>query len=142
MADVFSPKKRSKVMQAIRSAGNKSTELRLIKIFKEHSITGWRRKIQMTGSPDFVFSKAKLAVFVDGCFWHGHKCRKLWPQTNADFWLSKITNNRARDSRVNRELRNAGWRVVRFWECELGATKVAKKIRTLQDALPKGSESV
>ncbi|MBI3793741.1 MAG: very short patch repair endonuclease [Nitrospinae bacterium] len=135
MTDVFSPQKRSRVMQAIRSAGNKSTELRLIRIFKEHSVKGWRRNIKITGSPDFVFKKYKIAVFSDGCFWHGHKCRKLWPQTNAEFWRNKISRNKKRDKLVNKELKAKGWRVVRFWECELGAKSVRPQIRLLQNML-------
>jgi DNA mismatch endonuclease (patch repair protein) len=138
MADVFSKRKRSMVMQAIRSTGNKTTELRLIKIFKAFSIKGWRRKSKIAGSPDFVFPKQKAAVFADGCFWHGHDCRKTVPQTNAKFWLDKITKNKRRDKLVNKTLRADGWRVVRFWECELGADKIRPKMRTLMKALSKG----
>lgn len=124
-------------MQAIRSSGNKSTELRLIQIFKKHSIKGWRRKSKLVGSPDFVFSKQKVAVFADGCFWHGHDCRKTVPQTNAKFWLDKITKNKKRDRVVNITLRGSGWRVVRFWECELGEDAIKPKIRSLTKALSK-----
>ncbi len=70
MADVFSKSKRSKVMAAIRSKGNKDTELRLAFILRAYGIKGWRRHYPLPGKPDFVFPKQRLAVFVDGCFWH------------------------------------------------------------------------
>ena len=75
MADIFNNKKRSEIMRKVKSQKNKSTELRLIDILKQNGITGWKRKYPVTGHPDFVFLKEKVAVFVDGCFWHGHDCR-------------------------------------------------------------------
>jgi DNA mismatch endonuclease (patch repair protein) len=116
MADIFTKKKRSAVMSAIRSRDNTSTELRLIAIFRNHGITGWRRGSKLTGRPDFVFPKLKLAVFVDGCFWHGCPRHAVRPKTNAAFWRAKITGNRTRDRRVNRLLRAQGWTVLRVWE--------------------------
>jgi DNA mismatch endonuclease (patch repair protein) len=106
-------------MANIRGSGNASTELRLIKIFATYGITGWRRKIQVTGKPDLVFPKAKLAVFVDGCFWHGCPLHATWPKNNAEFWQGKIARNQARDRLVTRMLRAKGWRVLRIWEHEL-----------------------
>jgi len=73
VADVFTKKKRSEVMAAIRSTGNRATELRLAAIFREHGITGWSRHQPLPGKPDFIFRRERLAIFVDGCFWHG--CR-------------------------------------------------------------------
>ena len=73
MADVFDKDKRSTIMQKVRSKGNKSTELKLIEIFHEAGITGWKRNYPVKGHPDFVFLKKRVAVFVDGCFWHGHR---------------------------------------------------------------------
>lgn len=119
ISDVFSKTKRSEVMSRIRGAGNRDTELRLIQIFKENDITGWRRNRPVFGKPDFVFPKLKLAVFVDGCFWHGCPRHATWPKNNAAFWRKKIAANRSRDRRVNRTLRDRGWRVVRIWEHEL-----------------------
>lgn len=75
MADVFDSKKRSDIMSKVRSNNNKSTELALVKFFKENNITGWKRNYPVKGHPDFVFLDKKIAVFVDGCFWHGHDCR-------------------------------------------------------------------
>jgi DNA mismatch endonuclease (patch repair protein) len=78
-----------------------------------------------------------VAVFADGCFWHGHDCRKTVPQTNAKFWLDKITKNKKRDRVVNITLRVDGWRVVRFWECELDEDAIKAKMRSLTKALSK-----
>lgn len=106
-------------MARIRGSENKDTELRLIGIFKIHGITGWRRKAPVFGKPDFVFPQSKLAVFVDGCFWHGCPIHATQPKTNAEFWQTKIARNQARDHLVTRTLRRAGWRVLRIWEHEL-----------------------
>jgi DNA mismatch endonuclease (patch repair protein) len=119
MADIFTKEKRSKVMGLIRSKGNASTELALIKLLKTNGITGWRRNSKLLGRPDFVFPTAKLAVFVDGDFWHGHPTKSCIPKSNRDFWTAKVRNNRRRDRKVVRELRNRGWKVRRIWESSL-----------------------
>lgn len=75
MADIVSREVRSNIMKKVASKGNKSTELKLITLFKENNIKGWRRQYPVKGHPDFVFLKQKVAIFVDGCFWHGHDCR-------------------------------------------------------------------
>lgn len=92
MADVYDKEKRSAVMKKVRSKGNKSTELRLISLFRENHITGWRRNYQVKGHPDFVFLDKRIAIFVDGCFWHGHDCRNIHPKENADYWKMKPAN--------------------------------------------------
>ena len=104
MPDVFTKAKRSAVMSLIQGSGNKATELRLIEIFKAHSITGWRRRSPLVGKPDFVFPKLKLAVFVDGCFWHGCPIHATQPKSNTEFWQTKIARNQARDRLVTRTL--------------------------------------
>jgi DNA mismatch endonuclease (patch repair protein) len=126
-------KKRSKNMQAIRAKGNKSTELKMVKLFRENNITGWRRHLPLPGKPDFTFRKEKLTLFVDGCFWH--RCPKCFrePKTNAEFWRNKIENNVKRDRRVTNELKQAGWSVFRLWECQLKKpqrflTRIQKKL--------------
>jgi DNA mismatch endonuclease (patch repair protein) len=119
MPDVFTKEKRSEVMSLIRGKGNKRTEGALIKIFKEYGITGWRRHLKLPGKPDFTFSKERLTVFVDGCFWHGcPKCYRA-PKGNRKFWETKVSRNRERDREVNRELRLRGWRVLRIAEHSL-----------------------
>ena len=119
MADIWNKQKRSEVMSLIRSRGNKATELRLIEIFREFGITGWRRNQPLLGKPDFTFRRERVVVFVDGCFWHGcPKCYKR-PSSNQKFWDTKIAANRKRDRFVTRELRKLGWQVVRIWQHQL-----------------------
>ncbi len=121
MPDVFTQEKRSHVMSRIRGSGNRDTELRLIQLFREHRIGGWRRNRPLFGKPDFVFPKNRVAVFVDGCFWHG--CPKPkhspMPKNRAEWWAAKLQRNRERDLLVTRTLRKQGWRVTRIWECDL-----------------------
>ena len=119
MTDVFTRKKRSEVMSRIRGKGNWSTEIKLLKLFREHGIKGWRRHQPITGKPDFVFRKERLAVFVDGCFWHGCPTCYIKPKQNAEFWEKKIGGNIRRDRKVSRQLRAEGWSVCRVWECKL-----------------------
>jgi DNA mismatch endonuclease (patch repair protein) len=106
-------------MQTVRSKQNKSTELRLIKLFKENNISGWRRNYSVKGHPDFVFLNKRVAIFLDGCFWHGHDCRNTTPKDNAEYWTKKREKNRQRDLRITEHFQSRGWKVVRIWECEL-----------------------
>lgn len=116
----FGTLSRSSLMSRIRSSENKTTELRMLALLKSGHVTGWRRHAELYGKPDFVWHKQKVALFVDGCFWHGHFCqRNLTPRRNADVWALKILKNKSRDHRVNRELRKLGWVVIRVWECRL-----------------------
>src|SRR3954469_21709143 len=110
---------RSQLMSRIRSRGNKKTELVMALLLRSSRIRGWRRHQPILGRPDFVFRKERLALFVDGCFWHG--CRKHYrpPNTRGQFWKGKVETNRARDRRINRGLRRQGWNVLRFWEHDL-----------------------
>ncbi len=119
MADVYDKEKRSDIMKRVRSKGNKSTELKLIEIFKSLSIKGWRRNYHVFGHPDFVFLDRRVAVFVDGCFWHGHDCRNTRPVDNADYWSAKRERNKIHDEQVTMRFLNRGWTVLRIWECEL-----------------------
>lgn len=119
MADVFSKDKRSEIMSKVRSKGNKSTELKLISYFNALGIKGWRRNYPVVGHPDFVFPKLRIAVFVDGCFWHGHNCRNLKPSANAEYWERKICRNIEHDKAISDKFTNRGWTVLRIWECEL-----------------------
>ncbi len=134
MVDVFSKSQRSKIMAKVKSRENRATELRLIQIFKGFRITGWRRRIAIFGSPDFVFQKARLAIFVDGCFWHGCPVHGSLPDTNRAFWMRKLSQNKKRDLLVDRELRKAGWIVIRIWQHELKNQKlIARRIRQSLD---------
>lgn len=149
MSDVFTKAKRSDVMSRIRSRGNADTELALVRVFRAHGITGWRRHLKLrvrelrvesrkparpaghlasqpstfnsrlAVRPDFVFRELRLAVFVDGCFWHACPLHATQPKGNAAFWRAKLARNQARDRLVTRTLRKAGWRVLRIWEHDL-----------------------
>jgi DNA mismatch endonuclease (patch repair protein) len=131
MADTFQKEKRSLIMKAVRSKGNKSTELKLIGIFKTFDIKGWRRNYKLLGNPDFIFAKRRVAVFSDGCFWHGHGCRNVKPKDNAEYWEKKIRRNMARDRLVTQTLREKGWHVVRVWECEIKKSQLPKNLNIL-----------
>ena len=136
MADVFDTKKRSEVMSRIRGKGNKTTELALAAAFRRNRIKGWRRQVvvklalgprvanresksHLVVRPDFVFRREKVAVFVDGCFWHCCPLHSKIPEINRAFWEQKLARNVERDRLVDRELRKAGWRVWRVWEHSL-----------------------
>lgn len=110
---------RSELMSRIRGKGNASTEERLAMLLRAARLKGWRRHLDLPGRPDFAWRRERVAVFVDGCFWHGHTCGNLVPRTNAEKWAAKIGGNRRRDRRVTRQLRAMGWRVARIWECDL-----------------------
>jgi DNA mismatch endonuclease, patch repair protein len=147
--DIFTKAKRSEVMSRIRSRGNKGTEGALAKLLRRHKITGWRRHVQIVTSPrpspqrgegvrvrpDFVFRQTRLALFVDGCFWHGCPKHGTKPKGNAAFWRRKFAGNIARDRLVTRTLRSAKWRVLRIWEHELARKHEARLLRRVQRAL-------
>jgi DNA mismatch endonuclease (patch repair protein) len=109
---------RSWIMSQVRGTGNLTTELRLIDLMRTERITGWRRGVALAGRPDFVFRERRVVVFVDGCFWHGCRCKRL-PTRHRAFWKSKLERNRLRDANVSDTLRKAGWQVIRIWEHEL-----------------------
>ena len=119
MSDIFNKAKRSEIMKKVRSKNNKSTELKLIQIFKENNIHGWRRNYKVKGHPDFVFLNKKIAIFVDGCFWHGHDCRNTKPKDNQEYWDKKRERNMKHDKEITEYFENRGWTVIRIWECEL-----------------------
>src|SRR5579871_1471893 len=102
-------------MPAIRSRGNRETELALIEIFRVYRIKGLRRRHPLHGRPDFVFVRERLAVFVDGCFWHGCPYHGHNPQSNRSYWIPKLQRNKERDRAVTKHLRKSGWRVLRIW---------------------------
>jgi DNA mismatch endonuclease (patch repair protein) len=163
MADVFTKAKRSEVMSRIRGRGNKGTELALMKVFRAHRITGWRRqKVLIVRSSrrkeahsedprsksvraslprllrvrvDFIFPKLKVTVFVDGCFWHGCPKHSSLPARNRPFWRRKLTANKRRDLLVTRTLRRRGWRVLRIWEHELVRKNEMRLVSRVQRAL-------
>ena len=136
--DVFTKAKRSSVMAAIRPRGNRSTERAFAALLRCARISGWTlHATDVPGRPDFFFRARALAVFVDGCFWHG--CRRCYkaPRQNAAFWASKIGGNCRRDRAVGRILRRDGIRVIRIWEHDierrtLRLKKVLDRLRSMQ----------
>jgi DNA mismatch endonuclease (patch repair protein) len=135
MSDVFTKAKRSEVMSRIRGRGNKDTELALAKLLRRHGIKGWRRNQPVFGKPDFIFPKLKLAIFVDGCFWHGCPKHATKPKNNRAFWHRKLSANKKRDRLVTQTLRKLGWQVLRIWEHELARKNEARLSARIQRAM-------
>jgi DNA mismatch endonuclease, patch repair protein len=122
-------------MARVRSEGNLTTERRLVILLRQQRVSGWRRHFPLPGHPDFAWPKERVVVFVDGCFWHGHKCdRNLIPRTNLLLWQKKIANTKLRDKKANGTLRKLKWKVVRVWECRL-AKDPARCLRRIQKTL-------
>lgn len=119
MADNLTASQRSFAMSRIRSKGNHSTEMRLVKMLKAAKVTGWRRHGKMAGRPDFVFPRVRVVVFVDGCFWHGCSACFRPPKSNVEYWERKIARNKKRDRDARAKLKATGWRVLRLWEHSL-----------------------
>jgi DNA mismatch endonuclease (patch repair protein) len=137
--DVFTKAKRSQVMAAIRSRGNKDTEVKLAAILRAARIRGWRRHQPVPGRPDFVFRRLRLAVFVDGCFWHGCPKHGRSPGSNREYWLPKLRRNKERDAAVARQLSRTGWSVIRLWEHQLAnpvavSRRITRALTLLQKA--------
>lgn len=131
--DHVSKKIRSKIMAAVRSTGNTTTELPLRRLLRATGIKGFRSHLKLPGKPDFAWRKYKVAVFVDGCFWHGCECKYL-PRTNIAFWRHKIETNKRRDRRVSRMLKKSGWKVLRIRECSVRRPSTISRIaKALQE---------
>ena len=139
MADVFDKDQRSQIMQKVKSHGNKSTEMKLISVFSANRISGWRRNYPVKGHPDFVFLKEKIAVFVDGCFWHGHDCRNTKPADNTEYWEKKREQNMRHDKEVTALFESRGWMVIRIWECELQKKNTNLLMKKLEPLLTRKS---
>lgn len=134
MSDTFDKTERSEIMRKVKAHGNKSTELRLIALFQKNGITGWRRNYSVKGHPDFIFLDKRVAVFVDGCFWHGHDCRNTRPENNKDYWQKKRERNIRHDKEITALFVTRGWTVLRIWECELkkkNETVLVEKLSTV-----------
>ena len=153
MTDVFNTAKRSEVMSRIRGKGNKTTEVALAAALRKAGISGWRRHVTLKPKlmpkrastkvkpevlivkPDFIFRQVKLAVFVDGCFWHQCPLHSKVPENNREFWEKKLKRNVQRDKFATIALRSAQWRVLRLWEHELAdIDRVTRRIANRLDA--------
>ena len=128
---------RSRIMSAIRGKSNKTTEKRLRMALVRHGIRGWvLHTAQVAGKPDFFFPKSGVAVFVDGCFWHGCKTCGHVPKTRSAFWRAKLKRNRERDSRTDKLLHQSGIRIIRIWEHSLTTRqKTNASVRLIERAL-------
>jgi DNA mismatch endonuclease (patch repair protein) len=140
MTDVLTPEQRKKNMSHIRGK-NTSPELKLRKLLWVSGIRGYRIHYKFTGKPDLVFTRQRVAIFVDGCFWH--KCPICFrpPATNAEFWNEKLQKNVERDKAVTGRLEEGGWIVLRFWEHEVKKTpdEVVAKIKAILASVPGNS---
>jgi DNA mismatch endonuclease (patch repair protein) len=135
---------RTRAMRAVRGKGNRSTELRLRLALVRAGICGWSMHPPLVGKPDFLLRNGTLAVFVDGCYWHGcTKCGHI-PKSNVQFWTAKIELNRARDQRTNRRLRKMGIGVLRLWEHELlnDTEKCVKRVMRRLFAKPRAGSRI
>lgn len=139
MPDNLTPAQRSYSMSRIRSRGNSSTELKLIALMRSAGISGWRRRSKLRGRPDFVFTRHRVTVFVDGCYWHGCRRCGLGAKSNTEYWKPKISGNMRRDRANSRSLRAEGWTVVRIWEHEL-KTNPMKALAKIMAALQAARE--
>jgi DNA mismatch endonuclease (patch repair protein) len=123
------PEKRTRTMRAVRGKGNKTTEVRLRMALVREGVSGWvMHRRELPGTPDFLFPNQKLAVFVDGCFWHGcPKCGHI-PKNNRAFWKAKIRRNQQRDHQTEKMLRRIGIEIVRIWEHSLKSGSIERAV--------------
>jgi len=129
-ADVLTPAQRRRNMQSIRSRDTKHERL-LEQMLKTLPVRFSSNTRGIPGRPDFVNRALKIAVFADGCFWHGcPRCGHV-PKSNRAYWRKKLLRNVARDKEINRELRRAGWHVVRIWEHEMRGAMLRRKLKRL-----------
>ncbi|MES2340684.1 MAG: DNA mismatch endonuclease Vsr [Pseudomonadota bacterium] len=133
MTDVYGPEKRSAVMRAVKGKGTTPE----MKVRRALTALGARYRLHrkdLPGKPDIVLPGRRLAIFVHGCFWHGHDCARgaRVPKANRDYWVAKVARNRARDTASRDALLALGWRVETIWECELkDAGALTARLETL-----------
>ena len=135
MADRLDPEARSRLMARIRGK-NTAPELAVRRALHAAGFRFRLHRRDLPGTPDIVLPRYQIAIFVHGCFWHGHECAKgSLPKSREDYWETKIYANRERDKRKRLELEAAGWRIVTIWECEIrNSTDIMNRIaRYLQD---------
>jgi DNA mismatch endonuclease (patch repair protein) len=140
MVDVFTPAERSRVMAAVRSK-NTTPELLVRRLVHRMGLRFRLHSKALPGSPDLVFPSRRRAIFVHGCFWHGHTCgRCRIPATNRGFWKKKLSANAERDRRALRRLRRLGWKVLVVWECQtvpLKRDRLTARLARFFDSVPK-----
>lgn len=132
MADTYPPEVRSRVMARVKGRDT-GPELVLRRALFRLGVRGWRcHRKNLPGKPDLAFGRARLAVFVDGGFWHGHPS-KWWLGRSGPYWDRKISRNMERDRTANEELRLIGWKVLRLWDFEVGADPEAAARRVAEE---------
>ena len=136
MTDVFSPQKRSAVMRQVKGRDTRP-ELRVRKLLTRLGLRYRLHRKDLPGAPDIVMPGRRLAIFVHGCFWHGHDCARgaRVPKQNRDYWTTKIGRNVARDQRTRGELQALGWTPLVIWECEL-KNEAGLKQRLAAETIP------
>ena len=138
--DIFSPEKRSEIMRRVRSDETRPEQILRKALFSR----GWRYRKnvkKLHGKPDLVFAKAKVVVFVHGCFWHQHEGCKAAdrPKSRQDYWQKKLERNIARDLEIQERLKKEGWHVIVIWECEL-RRDVGAMVERVEEELKKQGE--
>ncbi len=136
MTDVFTPEQRSAVMRRVKDRGT-SPELKVRKLLTAMGVRYRLHRKELPGAPDIVPAGRRLAIFVHGCFWHGHDCARgaRVPKQNRDYWTAKIGRNRARDAQAREALSAKGWTALVLWECELkDAAGLQARLRAALDA--------
>jgi DNA mismatch endonuclease, patch repair protein len=132
MVDNLRRAQRRHAMRQVRSRDT-TPEVFVRRVLRSLGFGGYRlHRRELPGNPDVAWIGRKQALFVHGCFWHGHHCRrgKRRPATNSAYWSAKILRNRTRDSRARAQLRKSGWRVAVVWECELrDAARLERRLR-------------
>jgi DNA mismatch endonuclease (patch repair protein) len=120
MTDVFTPEKRSSVMRRVKGK-NTQPEMQVRRLLTRMGLRYRLHRKDLPGKPDIAMPGRKLAIFVHGCFWHGHDCARgaRVPKANRDYWLAKVSRNRNRDLEHTAALQASGWRVLTVWECAL-----------------------
>lgn len=137
MSDNLKPDDRKRTMQAVKGKGTK-LEKKLFATLAGMGFRGWRKNVRsVIGKPDVAFLDKKIAIFVDGCFWHGCPyCHRKLPETNKEYWVRKIKRNVELSEIYNEQLRLDGWIVVRIWEHEITD---AKKLKLRLEELKSGT---
>lgn len=132
MADRHTPEQRRRNMSAVKNKNTKP-EMAVRKFLCSRGVR-YRVNFQaLPCKPDIVITKSKLAIFVHGCFWHGHNCKKgNLPKTNLEFWKNKIDLNKKRDLKNKKDLKELGWKSVCIWECQIGEFTLLKILRDFE----------
>ena len=127
MSDIYSKQKRSDIMSRI--SGKETKPEILVRKFLFANGFRYRKNVKdLPGKPDIVLPKYKTVIFIHGCFWHGHTCKRgILPETNIEFWKTKIGGNIERDKRDITELEKRGWNIIVIWQCEIKNAELQKE---------------